>query len=267
MSLRKGNTLISGTGIDGQDGFSPSASVSKIGSVSTLIVTDKNGTTTSEILDGGQIIQYVTMPTASSTNVGQIVQYTGTTNASYTNGYFYKCVEDSSTTPSTYSWESITLSNPTINSFYLSRTSVLGTNIGSSTFSINSDDLADYNALCLKVGRFLPLALRMNVFGRPLILYPITANGDLLFSGCGYDEGGYLYRATTNSNISNPVVGNLPTFQFWRVCHRILPTDNTTSYTPTGDYNPATKKYVDDQVGSINTVLATLTTPSNNGGN
>lgn len=38
--------------------------------------------------------------------------------------------------------------------------------------------------------------------------------------------------------------------------------NNTTSYTPTGDYNPATKKYVDDQVGNINTVLATLTTVS-----
>ena len=41
-----------------------------------------------------------------------------------------------------------------------------------------------------------------------------------------------------------------------------LPTNNMWSYTPTGDYNPATKKYVDDQVGNINTVLATLTTVS-----
>lgn len=35
---------------------------------------------------------------------------------------------------------------------------------------------------------------------------------------------------------------------------------NTLEYTPTSNYNPATKKYVDDQIGSINTVLATLTT-------
>ena len=46
----------------------------------------------------------------------------------------------------------------------------------------------------------------------------------------------------------------------------ILGMNNTTSYTPTGDYNPATKKYVDDLVGDINTVLATLTIPSVNGG-
>lgn len=41
-----------------------------------------------------------------------------------------------------------------------------------------------------------------------------------------------------------------------------LEVDNTKSYTPTSDYNPATKKYVDDMVGDINTVLATLTTVS-----
>lgn len=34
-----------------------------------------------------------------------------------------------------------------------------------------------------------------------------------------------------------------------------LGTQNTISYTPTGDYNPATKKYVDDLVGNIETLL------------
>lgn len=43
---------------------------------------------------------------------------------------------------------------------------------------------------------------------------------------------------------------------------KMLMTDNTKPYTPSGDYNPATKKYVDDQVGNINTILATLTTVS-----
>lgn len=46
----------------------------------------------------------------------------------------------------------------------------------------------------------------------------------------------------------------------------LLLKNNTLIYTPTEDYNPATKKYVDDSintiVGSINTVLATLTTPT-----
>ena len=41
-----------------------------------------------------------------------------------------------------------------------------------------------------------------------------------------------------------------------------LMASNTEAFTPTGNYNPATKKYVDDKVntaiGSINNVLATL---------
>ena len=41
----------------------------------------------------------------------------------------------------------------------------------------------------------------------------------------------------------------------------------TPSSAPTTDYQTANKKYVDDLVGNINTVLATLTTPSNGGGN
>lgn len=40
---------------------------------------------------------------------------------------------------------------------------------------------------------------------------------------------------------------------------KVLSTTNTETYTPTSDYHPATKKYVDDQIGEINKVLATLT--------
>ena len=39
-------------GVDGDDGFSPSASVSKSGNKTTITVTDKDGTTTAEVLDG-----------------------------------------------------------------------------------------------------------------------------------------------------------------------------------------------------------------------
>lgn len=42
-------------------------------------------------------------------------------------------------------------------------------------------------------------------------------------------------------------------------------TENTIGYIPT-TYDFANKSYVDGLVGNINTVLATLTTPSNNGG-
>lgn len=55
------------------------------------------------------IIQYSTMPTASSETVGKIVQYIGTTTVEapiYTNGYFYIGTTDGEATP-TYSWTQI----------------------------------------------------------------------------------------------------------------------------------------------------------------
>lgn len=48
--------------------------------------------------------QVTSIPTAASGEVGKIYQYIGTTTVDYTNGYFYECIEDSSTVPSTYSW-------------------------------------------------------------------------------------------------------------------------------------------------------------------
>lgn len=38
----------------------------------------------------------------------------------------------------------------------------------------------------------------------------------------------------------------------------LLPVQNTIAYTPTSDYHPATKKYVDDTVGDINTILENI---------
>ena len=37
-----------------------------------------------------------------------------------------------------------------------------------------------------------------------------------------------------------------------------LAKDNTTAYTPSWNYNPATKKYVDDLVGDVETLLAAI---------
>ena len=60
---------------------------------------------------GGQSIQYDSMPTASSSLEGRIVQYTGVTDTDYTNGWFYECIEDTTTTPSSYEWVRVELSD------------------------------------------------------------------------------------------------------------------------------------------------------------
>lgn len=70
----------------------------------------------------GQIIQYSTVPAASSANLGQIIQYVGATDANYTNGLFYFCYE-SPVNPGTYGWAQkiVDVSTPNANQkgFYL----------------------------------------------------------------------------------------------------------------------------------------------------
>ena len=85
----------------------------------------------------------------------------------------------------------------------------------------------------------------------------------------GYSQGNSTFTDVYLSklNISLPLSWNedsctVGTALYINVELRPLSSDNTIMYVPTSDYNPATKKYVDDQVGNINTVLATLTTVS-----
>jgi hypothetical protein len=51
-------------------------------------------------------IQVAIMPVASLDEKDKIYQYVGATDT-YVNGHFYKCVEDDSTDPATYSWVEI----------------------------------------------------------------------------------------------------------------------------------------------------------------
>ena len=56
--------------------------------------------------DKDTIIQVETMPSAVVATEGRIVQFIGETNAYYTNGYFYKCIEDTAI-PGSYKWAPI----------------------------------------------------------------------------------------------------------------------------------------------------------------
>lgn len=74
---------------DGLDGVSVTNAT--INANGNLILTLSDGND----IDCGKVLpQYDTMPTASSANVNQILQYIGTTSGGYTNGYYYKCIND-----------------------------------------------------------------------------------------------------------------------------------------------------------------------------
>ena len=63
------------------------------------------GNNTYNVKDDIARIQKSTLPAASSTEEGNIYQYIGATTGAYTNGYFYKCINNGGT----YSWEAISV--------------------------------------------------------------------------------------------------------------------------------------------------------------
>ena len=69
-----------------------------------------------EKISEGQIVQVDTMPTASVDNLGKIYQYVGTTTLLYTNGMFYRVVEDS-LNAGTYLYEEIDFTKGFIDNF------------------------------------------------------------------------------------------------------------------------------------------------------
>ena len=58
--------------------------------------------------------QVKSMPAAGVDQLGHVYQYLGETTTDFINGYFYKCSEDTSTTPSTYSWVNVEVQEGTI---------------------------------------------------------------------------------------------------------------------------------------------------------
>lgn len=105
---------------------------------------------------------------------------------------------------------------------------------------------------------------------------PNTKKFFLTFTGCAWGNQstnyGMLYAQNSNMyctitvntsyTITNVLWEGLTASWTPLYNNKILATDNTTAFTPTGDYNPATKKYVDDLVGNISTVLESLVTVS-----
>lgn len=88
------------------------------------------------------------------------------------------------------------------------------------------------------------------------------SSGDMLKSvydttGKGTDIFSYTdTKIETLNNTVNEQINNInESIQNKADISNVLTKDNTTEYTPTNDYNPATKKYIDDIVGPINTTL------------
>ena len=252
-----------------------------------------------EIASGGQQIQYDVMPTPGADDVGKIIQYTGTTDANYTNGYFYAGTSDGASTP-TYSWENIYVDDNTINKmplFNWQPSAVLDgsdytlssadrnnlTGIIQSIFNGGRADFAIYCALKNDTGtgayykphRFLLLQRHSKaIYAKPTILQ---------FSAVGlFDQNvssaalAIIDLVLTLSWSGDTVTVTAGTLYNQRKAYaeasslaNYLSKTNTEAYTPTADYHPATKKYVDDNAGGgsssniIHYVPSTIGTQAN----
>lgn len=187
-------------------------------------------------------IQYSTMPTASSTNLGQIVQYTGTTDSTYTNGYFYECVSDGGD-PATYSWENINIQPASSGG-----TSIIYKNYGWSLYLNNDIQVGLY--ITKSSNQDLELYDLQNTSHRysiPFGMFWVVKK----YSECNVGDVFLVYQDVNTTifqkanNTQGYNVYNNGTE--WVKKSNILTRDNAESYTPTGNYNPSTKKYVDDK--------------------
>lgn len=88
--------------------------------------------------------------------------------------------------------------------------------------------------------------------------YPINENGALIFANANYGHSNQIYGSyLTNrwfargGGNQHGVRTNWKEFAF---TDDVLTKTNTSSFTPTGDYQPATKKYVDDSISTARSV-------------
>lgn len=211
------------------------------------------------------LVQYNTMPTASSSTVGRIVQYVGTTTNDYTNGYFYIGISTTESNETTYGWSNVNVQKADIPNTYTLYDLEFPLTTGSKIY--NDEELINFVKKCKETSSSSGLLVVRGTEGVGYI--NISGYNNICFTLI--DRGVYSDPETRQLYIAlvytNNVVTGVSVAQNSGHYRKILSYDdgygtnpyaqisdvltktNTTAFTPTADYNPATKKYVDD-IGS-----------------
>lgn len=256
-------------GTNGTDGFSPIATVSKSGSTATISITDKNGTTTATVSDGingtnGQ--DGVGVPTGGTQ--GQILAKASSTNYDTTwidapsgggdQKIFYFDL------PNTVYWSS---SGTTV------KTSSQFTTTQAEQLQAMLDAGLQYAIILLKFESNYPFPVitYLDNYGADNTMAVYTFVG--LFESSNGKTYGAKFEIDTNPSstvvnqfkitfaesngfvkaskiktANNTTAGNV--YDVTYINSSYLSKTNSTAFTPTSDYNPATKKYVDDAIAS-----------------
>lgn len=235
-------------GINGTDGISPTATISKSGNTATITITDKNGTTTATVSDG-------TNGTNGTNGRDGYVQYTAGENITIENNVISATA---GVTP-------VDFGGYIFRDFPIGDSQALDVTIGS-LFPQQIDTINEFLNECKQKNKMPAF-----VIAHSFVAFPYS--GGLSGTYIKF-KGSYILGDRLSNQTSNSLLNYASTFSI-RISYRItdgtiamtgltnydnktqfLGLANTASYTPTGDYNPATKKYVDDAIASaITTTL------------
>ena len=172
------------------------------------------------------------MPAPSEDLLNKIVQYKGTTTENYTQGCFYKCVSNGAAVP-TYSWELVNVQD--LSNYLAKDNSSIYNPINDynpATKKYVDDVVSNIDTLKREIVQTLPVT---NIKEDTIYMVPKATAG----TNNSYDEYMYINNAWEKIGDTEVDLSNY------------LSKTNTTAYTPSGSYNPATKKYVDDSVSGI----------------
>ncbi|MBR2493440.1 MAG: hypothetical protein IKB64_08315 [Paludibacteraceae bacterium] len=234
-----------------------------------------------KILDA--IPQKSEMPTASADYLDKIYQYIGEDTEEFTKGFFYQCISETAEDSTiTYSWselkfntENVDTSNiqefPTIDlTAYLTynetgdyiSVSDAGKEALSSLFTDyykRHNTLEGFNFI-IRSNKSNPRGFVMMMLFRSssnssLIYSQIMFPADLDINYMSYTHCHITYSLNDDNTITISRTGSWGSdftngLAKYRIRDNVLAKDNTVSFTPTSDYHPATKKYVDDTVAN-----------------
>lgn len=234
-----------------------------------------------KILDA--IPQKSEMPEASVDYLDKIYQYIGEDTEEFTKGFFYQCISETAEDSTvTYSWselkfntENIDTSNiqefPTIDlTAYLTYDEtgdyISVSNAGKEALSsLFTDYYKRHNTLegfnfIIRSNKSNPRGFVMMMLFRSdsnssLIYSQIMFPADLDINYMSYTHCYITYSLNDDNTITISRIGSWGSdftngLAKYRIRDNVLAKDNTVSFTPTSDYHPATKKYVDEAIAN-----------------
>ena len=231
------------------------------------------GDITLEQLKAQSIFQYSEMPEANEDYLGKIVQYIGETDENYTNGYFYKCEEESES----YFWTNIQIQDdeelevPIYVITGDTQENIDKFNKCWQLFLDNKPFTAYYRSREDNYIKYVPLifekhAIAENIYSCAFIGWTGLSSQGILLS-VGYIQGTQgnvgeytAIRITDSSSMERQIpyiyYGDNDSGQ-----GKVLTTKNVFTYTPTtGSYNPATAIYSEKMVEATAPVYSSSST-------